>query len=75
MITIVVPLPFWHKLNYSSCIQNFENLFLIYIKILIKSKISLLRFEPWTSKDRVLTFHWSKHIRLFHSIGYIAFIR
>jgi hypothetical protein len=79
--TIVVPLPFQHKLNYFSFIQNFEKLFLICVEVLIKFTIrvwnpqhSLSRFEPQISKDKVLTLKWSKHTRLFHNIGYIVFI-
>jgi hypothetical protein len=42
---IVVPLPFWHKLNDFSFFQNFENLFIICVEILINLKVQLLGFK------------------------------
>jgi hypothetical protein len=43
-VDIVVPLPFRHKLNYFLFCQNFEKLFIICAKILIKSKSSIVKF-------------------------------
>jgi len=65
MDTIVL-LGFRHKLNYYY--------FFICAKILIKSKFSLSRFEPHTSKDKVLTLKWFRPTRLSHNTKYIAFI-
>jgi hypothetical protein len=43
---IVVLLSFWHKLNYFLFCCTFEKNIIICVKILIKSKVQLLGFEP-----------------------------
>jgi hypothetical protein len=73
MVTIVL-LAFQHKLNYYYLFEFLNKYFFICAKILIKSKISLSRFEPHTSKDKVLTLKWFRPTRLSHNTKYITFI-
>jgi len=57
--TTVVPLPFWHKLNcffvLSKKIYKIIYLFIIYVAILIKSKISLSGLNPRDLRGGLLT--------------------
>ncbi len=45
---IIVPLPFWHKLNYFLFWWTFEYLSIMYAKILINLKVQLWGFELQT---------------------------
>jgi hypothetical protein len=60
-------LPFQHKLNYFLFCWTFEILFIIYVKILIKSKVQLSSFETLELKQ-------FRHIRFFHNIDKTLFI-
>jgi hypothetical protein len=71
---IVIPLPFQHKLNYFSFHQNFEILFIICVKIFIKSSIQLSSFQPHTFYDNDLKLGQFKHIKLFDNIDKNLFI-
>jgi hypothetical protein len=51
---IVVPLPFWHKLNDFSFCHTFEILFIICVEILIKLKVNLSGFKSETFQDNDL---------------------
>jgi hypothetical protein len=74
ILIIVVPLPFWHKLNDFLFCQMFEKLFFICVKILIKSKVQLSGFELQTFLKGSLRLRQSKHTRLFRNIEKILFI-
>jgi hypothetical protein len=52
----------------------FEKLFVICVKILIKSKVQLSGFELQTFHKNSLRLRQSKHTRLFHNIEKILFI-
>jgi hypothetical protein len=65
-------LPFQHKLNYFLFCWTFEILFIICVKILIKSKVQLSSFETFHNSD--LRLKQSRHIRLFHNIDKTLFI-
>jgi len=42
----IVPLPFWHELNYFFVFcRTFEKLFIIFVQILIKEKVKPPGFE------------------------------
>jgi hypothetical protein len=64
----VVPLPFWHELNYFLFCQKFEKLFIICVEILVNLKVQLSNFESQTLHDNNLKLKQPKHIRLFHTI-------
>ncbi len=73
-IIIVIPLSFWHKLNYYSYFcQTFEKLLTSCAKILINLKVQLSRFELQTFQDNDIELKQSKHLRLFHNINEILF--
>jgi hypothetical protein len=50
-MSTIVPLAFWHKLNYFLFCQTFEKLCIICVEIFNKIKISIVKFEPQTFKD------------------------
>jgi hypothetical protein len=52
----------------------FEKLFIICVKILIKSKVQLSGFELQTFHKGSLRLRQSKHTKLFHNIEKILFI-
>jgi hypothetical protein len=61
-ICIVVPLPFWHKLNYFLFCQTFEKKKIVCVEILINLKVQLLGFELQTLCDHNFKLSQSKHI-------------
>jgi hypothetical protein len=71
---IVIPLLFQHKLNYFSFRKKIKFLFIICVKILIKSNMQLSSFQPHTCYDNDLKLGQFKHINLFHNIDKILFI-
>ncbi len=73
-IYIVIPLPFWHKLNYFLFCQTFEKKKIICGKILINLKVQLLGFELQTLNDNDFKLSKSKHITLSHNLNKILFI-
>jgi len=72
MNDIVIPLSFQHKLNYFLFCRTFEILFIICVKILIKSKVQLSSFETFHNSD--LRLRQFRHTRLFHNIDKTLFI-
>jgi hypothetical protein len=62
----IIPLPFWHKLNYFSFCGTFKKLLTICAKILIKSK-----FQLWGLNHKPLgiaTSNWASLNTLDYSI-------
>jgi hypothetical protein len=65
----IIPLPFWHKLNYFSFCQTFEILFIICVKFLIDLKVELLGFEPQTFNVCDFKVNQSRYTRMFYNIA------
>jgi hypothetical protein len=76
IVVTIVPLPFWHKLNYFSFFFNFGKVFIICVKLLIKPKkkniVKVWNQKP--SRTKFLTLQQYRHIRLFQNIKYNEFI-
>jgi predicted small integral membrane protein len=70
----IVPLPFQHKSNFFHFFKLLKKLFIICVKILIKSKVQLLGFELQIFHNNDLRLKQFKHTRLFHKIGSTLFI-